>query len=72
MTTENETKDGQKTILETGKEYVDQAVSAAKAHPATTAGIAAGVVAAAAGAVYGAQKLRERSATDASDDTTAA
>lgn len=52
----------QKTILETGKDYLDAAVKTAKAHPAATAGIAVGVAAAAAGAAYGASKLRERSA----------
>lgn len=52
----------QKTILETGKEYLDTAVQAAKAHPAAAAGIAVGVAAAAAGAAYGATKLRERGA----------
>jgi hypothetical protein len=56
----------QKTALDTGKEYLDSAVSTVKAHPAASAGIAAGVVAAAAGAVYGAQKLRERSADSSS------
>lgn len=52
----------QKTILETGKDYLDVAVKAAREHPAATAGIAVGVAAAAAGAAYGANKLRERSA----------
>lgn len=52
----------QKTILETGKEYLDVAVKAAKDHPAAAAGIAVGVAAAAAGAAYGATKLRERGA----------
>lgn len=52
----------QKTILETGKEYLDVAVKAVREHPAAATGIAVGVAAAAAGAAYGASKLRERGA----------
>lgn len=57
----------QKTLLETGKEYLDAAVKTAREHPVATAGIAVGVAAATAGAVYGATKLRERGAIGESD-----
>ena len=70
MTKSTDSAANQKTILETGKDYLDTAVKAAKDHPAAAAGIAAGVVAAAAGAAYGAAKLRDHSVI-AEDDANA-